>query len=93
MNIWRFFARKDYLARQGVYSTIRRPRVELLEMGQGSPFWRPLYAIKTRAQRTIAHILPEPYAALLTGILLGVEAGIPRGGYSPQNTIPVCTQL
>jgi hypothetical protein len=26
-------------------------------------------------------------------IFLGVEPGIPRGGYSPQNTIPVCTQL
>jgi hypothetical protein len=72
---------------------VRRPRVELIETGQGSPFWRALYAIKARAQATIAQMLPEPYAALLTGILLGVEAGIPRGGYSPQNTIPVCTQL
>jgi hypothetical protein len=87
------FSYKDYLAHQGVYSTIRRPRVELLETGQGSAFWRALYAIKAGAQRTIAQTLPEPYAALLTRTLLGVEAGIPRGGYSPQNTIPVCTQL
>jgi competence protein ComEC len=68
-----------------VYSTIRRPRVELLETGRGSPFWMPLYAIKTRAQRTIAQILPEPYAALLTGILPGVEPGIPRDLYDRFN--------
>jgi competence protein ComEC len=79
------FDYRDYLSRQGVYSTIRRPRVEPLEMGQGSPFWRALYAIKARAQRTIAQILPEPYAALLTGILLGVEAGIPRDLYDRFN--------
>ncbi len=34
--------------------------------------------------------LPEPRAALLAGILLGVETGIPGGWYSPQGTIPVC---
>ena len=84
------FSYRDYLARQGVYSLVRRPRNELIETGQGHPLWAALYAIKARAQATIARMLPEPYAALLTGILLGVEAGIPHGWYSPQFTIPVC---
>jgi competence protein ComEC len=79
------FDYRDYLARQGVYSTIRRPRVELIEAGQGSPFWAALYAFKARAQATIAQMLPEPYAALLTGILLGVETGIPRELYERFN--------
>ncbi len=63
-----------------MYSTLRRPQIVLIETGQGSPIWAALYAFKARAQATIAQMLPEPYAALLTGILLGVEAGIPRGG-------------
>jgi competence protein ComEC len=84
------FDYRDYLARQGVYSTIRRPRIELIEAGQGSPFWAAMYAFKARAGAAIAQMLPEPYAALLTGILLGVEAGIPRGWYGPQNAIPIC---
>ncbi|RLC70039.1 MAG: DNA internalization-related competence protein ComEC/Rec2 [Chloroflexi bacterium] len=71
------FSYKDYLARQGVYSLLRRPQITLLERGQGNPFWAALYAFKRRAQDTIARILPDPQAALLTGILLGVESGIP----------------
>ena len=37
-----------------------------------------MLAFKNRAQATIAQILPEPEASLLTGILLGNEGGIPR---------------
>jgi competence protein ComEC len=77
--IFEGFDYRDYLARQGLYSTIRRSEIELVESGQGSRSWAALYAFKARAQETIAQMLPEPYAALLTGILLGVEAGIPRG--------------
>jgi competence protein ComEC len=79
------FDYRDYLARQGVYSTVRRPQVELLETGQGNPFWSVLHAFKARAQETIARTLPEPYAALLTGVLLGVEAGIPSDLYDRFN--------
>jgi competence protein ComEC len=64
---------------------IRRPQVELVETFQGSPFWAALYTFKARAQATTAKILPEPYAALLTGILLGVETGIPRDLYDRFN--------
>ncbi len=83
--IFEDFSYKEYLARQGVYSMIRRPRVELVETGQGSPFWAALYAFKARAGETIAQILSEPYAALLTGILLGVETGIPPELYERFN--------
>ncbi len=80
------FSYQEYLARQGVYSMIRRPHVELIEAGQGSPLWAAMVAFKARAQAVIAQILPEPYAALLTGILLGVETGIPRDLYEQFNT-------
>ena len=33
---------------------------------------------KRHVQSVIADVLPEPSAALLTGILLGVETGLPR---------------
>ena len=72
------FSYKDYLARQGVYSLVQWAKVTLLDRDGGSPFWRALYAFKGRAQRIIAGILHDPQASLLTGILLGVETGIPR---------------
>jgi competence protein ComEC len=80
------FSYKDYLARQGVYSMLHRPRIELVEASQGNPLWAGLYTFKARGQGTIAQILPEPYAALLSGILLGVETGIPQNLYEQFNT-------
>ncbi|HIC93814.1 MAG TPA: ComEC family competence protein, partial [Anaerolineae bacterium] len=71
------FSYRDYLARRGIHSLLRRPRIALLARGRGNPFRAALLAFKRRAQATIARILPEPQASLLTGILLGVEGGIP----------------
>jgi len=71
------FSYREYLARQGIYSMLRRAQIVLINRGQGSVFRRTLLSFKRRAQRVIALILHEPQAALLTGILLGVETGIP----------------
>jgi competence protein ComEC len=79
--IFEDFDYRDYLARSGIHAMIRRPRIELLQQNQGNPFWTVLFAFKTRASETLNHILPEPYASLLNGILLGLETGIPRDLY------------
>jgi competence protein ComEC len=71
------FSYKDYLARQGVHSLLDFGRITLLNQGHGDPFHRIVYALKARLQETIARLLPEPSASLLTGILLGIETGIP----------------
>jgi len=72
------FSYKDYLARKGIHSLVRYARVRKLGGGGGHLLFAFLYAIRARAQLVIARILPEPQAALLAGILLGLEAGIPR---------------
>ncbi|HUX76171.1 MAG TPA: DNA internalization-related competence protein ComEC/Rec2 [Anaerolineae bacterium] len=71
------FSYREYLARQGVHSLLRRAQVTLLAEKQANPLLYHLFTFKRYAQSTIASILPEPQAALLTGILLGVETGIP----------------
>ncbi len=71
------FSYREYLARQGIYSVLWRPQITLVERGRGSPLRSALLAFKRRAQNVIALILHEPQAALLTGILLGIETGIP----------------
>ncbi len=71
------FDYRTYLARQGIFSQMRRARAERLSGGHGSPLYRALYALRRRAARTNALLLPEPHAALLNGILLGIEGGIP----------------
>ena len=79
------FSYKDYLARFGIHTMIRRPYINLIESGQGHPFWTAMYAFKARASDSINRILAEPYAALLNGILLGIETGIPDVLYEDFN--------
>ena len=67
----------DFLARQGVYSLIDRPQVKVLAHDQGSPILSAIYAFRIRAYVVIQQILPEPQASLLSGILLGIDAGLP----------------
>ncbi len=76
----------DYLARQGVYSLIDRPQVKVLARDQGSPILSAIYAFRTHAYLVIQQILPEPQASLLSGILLGIDAGLPE---SVQNNFRV----
>jgi len=71
------FSYREYLARQGIYSILWRSQITLVDRGRGSALRKALLAIKRQAQKVIALILHEPQAALLTGILLGIETGIP----------------
>lgn len=68
----------DYLKRQGILSVIEGPRVEVIDAAGGSLIMRALLRLKDSARHVIANILPEPHAALLTGILLGDDSGMPR---------------
>jgi competence protein ComEC len=71
------FDYRAYLARQGIHSMMRRPQLTVTAEGQGNPFYRAIYALKNRAQAAIGRLLPNPEAALLTGILLGNDNGLP----------------
>ena len=71
------FSYADFLARQGVYSLIDRPQVKVLAHDRGNPILSIIYGFRNRAFVVIQQILPEPQASLLSGILLGVDAGLP----------------
>ena len=79
--IFEDFSYRDYLARQGIYTLIRRPSVTLLAEQAGFSLKASIFRLKTRAHQVINRSLPEPQAALLSGILLGVESGIPKELY------------
>ena len=67
----------DYLARQGVFAVLENPAVVSVEPGGGNPVRGFLYSIRRRAMEVVRSIFPEPEGALLAGILLGEESGIP----------------
>jgi competence protein ComEC len=72
------FSYRTYLARQGIHSLMTYPRVRLLGRDKGQPLLQSLYDIKRHTRGIIVAVLPEPEAALLTGILVGSDEGIPR---------------
>jgi len=71
------FSRREYLARQGIHSQMMAPEITLEATNEGSPIYRVIYTFKDRARATIQRALPDPQAALLTGILLGDDSGLP----------------
>ena len=74
--VWEGFSYRDYLARENVFSLMNMPSVEVLEHAQGWNLRRMLGALRARCESVLAALLPNPEAALLTGILLGREGGI-----------------
>jgi len=79
------FDYRRYLARKGVHAILRAERVIPLDAGHGAPFWSMMYRLRASAGHIIDSTLPEPYAALSNGILLGIESGIPRTLYGDFN--------
>jgi competence protein ComEC len=72
------FSWRDYLARQGVHSQMTMASIEHTGgTGAGNPALRVLYGIRSRGEGLINQMLPEPYAALANGMLLGIESNIP----------------
>jgi competence protein ComEC len=71
------FDYKSYLERQGIYSVIYYPGVEVLGRGQGLKPLHWIYSLRERLSASLARALPEPQGSLAQGILLGLRSNIP----------------
>lgn len=80
------FSYKEYLARKGIHSLFYSARIDVLEAApQGNLLLAMLYAVRRRGEAFINRALPEPYAGLANGMLLGIESGIPDELYDQFN--------
>lgn len=80
------FSYREYLARKGIHSLLYGTKIEqLAEPNAGNPLFTALYALRSRGEIVLNRLLPEPYAALSNGMLLGIEAGIPDELYEQFN--------
>jgi competence protein ComEC len=75
------FDYKSYLARQGIYSLIYYPGVEVLDRGQGFKPLQWIYSLRERLSASLARALPEPPGSLAQAILLGLRGNIPDSLY------------
>ncbi len=71
------FSYRDYLARQGIFTTLRNASVRTLERGRGNPLLAGVYSLRGRAYAFLIRSVPQPEASLLAGILLGIESDMP----------------
>jgi competence protein ComEC len=72
------FSYADYLARSAVFSQMPYAATEIISRSDGSPVFSGIYGLQAGARANINAALPEPYAGLLVGMLLGDERGIAR---------------
>ncbi len=67
----------DYLAHEGIYSTMLYPQITLLEKGRGAKPLEWIYSLRNSLSRTLATVLPEPQSSLAQGMILGIRGNIP----------------
>lgn len=80
------FSYREYLARKGVHSLFYPTNIDVLPgAASGNPIERTLYGLRARGEGLLNRLLPEPYAALANGMLLGIESGIPDELYDQFN--------
>ncbi len=80
------FSYTDYLAVKGVGSVIYGAEVQpSVGVSGGNPLLAALYDLRARGAVLLARHLPEPAAALASGMLLGIKAGIPDALYEQFN--------
>ena len=80
------FSYREYLARKGIHSLLYGAQIDVLPgPTRGGLLQRALYAFRARGEAFLNRALPEPYAALANGMLLGIEAGIPDELYEQFN--------
>ncbi|MCJ7622983.1 MAG: ComEC family competence protein, partial [Anaerolineaceae bacterium] len=71
------FSYRDYLAGRGIYSYMTYSRADRVMRDAGKPLLAAIYHLRERAYEVVNRLYPQPEAALLAGILLGMENDIP----------------
>src|SRR6185312_5173643 len=68
------FDYRDYLARQGVRSSLTYARITRLGNGAGDPVHAAIFALRERIAAELQAALPEPEASLQRAILIGTRS-------------------
>jgi competence protein ComEC len=71
------FDYREYLARQGIFSTMLYPGVELVGEGEGSSVLEGIYSLRYRLSRSMSQAVAEPQNSLAQALLLGVRSNMP----------------
>ena len=71
------FSYRDYLARQGIHSTLQTATITILPGKNTNKFWALMIRFHDSMLKRIYQLFPNPEASLFGGILLGADKNIP----------------
>lgn len=77
-NEGRDFDYGKYLAKDDIYHTLSFAEVEIVSSGHGNPIKATLFKIKRSFVAKTKEILSEPYAALLSGLIVSGKTSMPK---------------
>ncbi|MDO8504191.1 MAG: ComEC/Rec2 family competence protein [bacterium] len=72
------FNYRNYLAKDGIYSTMSFPKTELLGSGFGNPIMRLLLSFKNRFKEAAQKFIPPPQEGFLEALVFGDEENISK---------------
>lgn len=72
----RSFDYRAYLAKDGIYYAMYRPRVGIITRGKGNPVKAALFSLKDGFVRNVGALIPEPEASLLGGLVVGAKQSL-----------------
>lgn len=80
------YSYRTFLAHQNIYAVLDAKNYNVITTHQANVVKEWLLFFKTHAHQILLQLYPEPQAALLSGILLGIDSGIPAALEDAFNT-------
>jgi len=77
-QVFEGFNYRDYLKKEGIYSIIYFPEIEILDRGLGNPLMRVLFTFKNKFKETAQSSISPPQEGILEALVFGDEENIPK---------------
>jgi competence protein ComEC len=75
-NGGRTFDYINFLLKDGIYFEMKKPKIEVVESGQGNVVSKYLFKVKQGFIHNIKQVLGEPHAALAGGLVVGEKSAL-----------------
>jgi len=72
------FNYKNYLKKDGIYSVMDWPEIELLERGLGNPVSKTLFSFKNKLKESLNRAMSPPQSGLLEALFFGDENNLSK---------------
>jgi len=76
--IFEGFNYQDYLKKEGIYSVMNFPEIELIGQGFGNPIYKILFSFKNKFKEAIGKFISPPQLGILEALVFGDEEKISK---------------